>query len=155
MEAFGLTAVDDNLIDGRGLSGLIHLQPSSIEFPFQSVSLVQMRIQKRTRVQMAPAAIVCTGYDTVGHFGRPVNATASSQIMLVYDIPLWPQAARKTVVSFWPNFGKFILHFFWQRDAACCGEALLRGGSGDQLRGHDSRGLAQSFTPSSPHSISQ
>lgn len=97
VEAFGPTAVDDNLIDGRGL---IHLQPSSTEFPFQSVSLVQMLTQKRTRVQMAPAAIVCTGYDTVGHFGRPINTMASFQIMLVYYIPLWPQAARKMVVSF-------------------------------------------------------
>lgn len=49
---------------------------------------------------MAPAAIVSTGYDTVGHFGRPINTMASFQIMLVYDIPLWPQAARKMVVSF-------------------------------------------------------
>lgn len=41
------SAFEDNLIDGRGLSRLIQVQHSSIAFPFQSVFLVKMLIQKK------------------------------------------------------------------------------------------------------------
>lgn len=93
------SAFEGNLIDGRGLSRLIQVQHSSIAFPFQSVFLVKRLIlkkrKKKKRVQVAPAEIVCTGYDTVRHFGSPINKMASFQAVLVHYIPLWPQATRK------------------------------------------------------------
>lgn len=129
------SAFDDNLIDGHGLSWLIHLQPSSIEFPFQSVSLVKMLIRKkRTRVQVAPAANVCTGYDTVRHFGSPINKMASFQIMLVYYIPLWPQAAGKwlwafdsTLVNLLQSFLLAVLRcLLWRGSLVGRGRAMIR-----------------------------
>lgn len=83
---------DGNPIDGRGLLWLIRLQ----HFIYCIFISARLSCQKnharktRTRVQVAPAAIVCTGYDTVRHFASPINRTASLQIALVYCIPLWP-----------------------------------------------------------------
>lgn len=122
---------DGNPIDGRGLLWLIHLQ-HFIYCIFISVSLScqNNRARKtRTRVQVAPAAIVCTGYDTVRHFASPINRAASLQIALVYCIPLWPfEPQEKWLWAFDSTLQKiYSSHFFWQLVAACCGEALWRG----------------------------
>lgn len=64
---------DDNPVDGRGLAMTrpLHLLHSRL-----SPSLLsEKKIKKmpRTRVQVAPAAIVCTGYDSVGRFASPIK----------------------------------------------------------------------------------
>lgn len=101
---------DGNPIDGRGLLWLIRLQ-HFIYCIFISVRLSRQnnRARKtRTRVQVVPEAIVCTGYDTVRHFAGPINRTASLQIALVYCIPLWPiEPQEKWLCAFDSTLQKF------------------------------------------------
>lgn len=92
------SAFDDNLIDGRRNSldwfiSSFHL----VHFHFSQsfLSKCSRHTKKGRIVQVAPAAIVCTGYDTVSHFGSQINKMASFQVVAVHYIPLWPQAAGK------------------------------------------------------------
>lgn len=62
---------------------------SSSASPSQSVSPVAGRAQRegnppRTRVQAAPAAIVCTGHDSTCRFASPIKRDASSRLFIAF-----------------------------------------------------------------------
>ena len=114
---------DDNLIDGHGLSASFIFSLHLLHFHFSQsfLSKCSRVTKKRTTVQVVPAAIVCTGYDTVSHFVSPINKMASFQVMLVHCIPPLASSRRKMVVSFWSALTQheciYSSHFSWQGDA--------------------------------------
>lgn len=54
-----------------------HLSPSLL-------SENRMKKMPRTRVQVAPAAIVCTGYDSVCRFASPIKRDGSSRLFIAF-----------------------------------------------------------------------
>lgn len=140
---------DGNPIDGRGLLWLIRLQHFIYcIFISARLSCQNNRARKtRTRVQVAPAAIVCTGYDTVRHFASPINRTASLQNALVCCIPLWPFEPQENGCELLTQLSKNLLQSFLLAARRCALRWGSLEGSGEESNseGSDSRGLAQSL----------
>lgn len=144
------------------VDSLTHLSPSFIHRISISVSLscqnaAVLKDAKKRGVQVAPAAIICTGYDTctVRHSASPIDEMDSPRVALVHCILLWPQAAGKKINGCecfffvravtqrsWTRCGRFSLAV---RCRLRFGEALPRGGEGRGLRGPRAAG-----TPSNP-----
>lgn len=66
---------DDNPIDGPGLAVTHSSLPLHLPHFHLSPPVRGKKNEKtpRTRVQVAPAAIVCTGYDSVCRFAGPIK----------------------------------------------------------------------------------
>lgn len=157
-----VSAFDDNLIDGHGLfdsliSGLRLLHFHFSQSFLSKCSRAVKKKRKRTTVQVAPAAIVCTGYDTytVRHFGSQINKMASFQVTVARYIPLWPQAAEKwlwVLGRLWLNTRRFTPVISFGSATLPVVVRLFRGEEEDtSSEGRDSRGLVKSLaTLSSP-----